>query len=459
MKKIPLTERLWFIILLFLIGPLLFYVPSIIAITFLLQRQHDFPNLKPEEVEAFENKVKEADDTLDKAKEEADNVIEKAKEDATRIVADAEKEGLERQKQIKENVKDLEAQKEELNAFLKENADEALFKQTTVDFTDNITSSEIKNELALVVTSEKELVKSGEAVIDQGANSKTEFNKQSRQLLRAFNAEADYYTSNVTLKNVDNYRNKLARTFETLNKLFEVDRVQLSQELLKTKLKQLDIIYQYKRQIEIEKELLKAQKEEIREQQKVEKEIQNQKRKLEKEERQFNNEMTKLLKYLNAANNDIERQIYADKISELEDKIKVLEKDKENVLQRESNTRAGFVYIISNIGSFGENIYKIGMTRRLEPMDRISELSSASVPFPFDVHALIFSEDAPALETTLHNYFRDKEVNKVNPRKEFFNVDLKEIKEVVHKEFNNTVHFTDLAVAEQYRESIKLASE
>ena len=90
------------------------------------------------------------------------------------------------------------------------------------------------------------------------------------------------------------------------------------------------------------------------------------------------------------------------KIKELEEKIKVLEKDKQNVLERETNTRAGYVYIISNIGSFGKDVYKIGMTRRLEPMDRISELSSASVPFPFDVHALIFSEDAPALENTLH---------------------------------------------------------
>ncbi|MGS6018732.1 GIY-YIG nuclease family protein, partial [Streptococcus pyogenes] len=253
----------------------------------------------------------------------------------------------------------------------------------------------------------------------------------------------------------DTYRNKLAKTFETLNKLFEIDGVKISKELLTSKLKQLDILYKYQKQIEIEKELLKAQKEEIREQQKAEKEIQQAKAKLEKEERQFNNEMSKLLKYLNGAQNEIEQQIYADKIKELEDKIKELEKDKEDVLKRESNTRAGYVYIISNIGSFGENVYKIGMTRRLEPMDRINELSSASVPFPFDVHALIFSEDAPALESTLHNYFRNKEVNKVNPRKEFFKVDLQEIKEVVLKEHNNTVHFTDLAVAEQYYESIK----
>src|SRR5699024_8520882 len=103
-------------------------------------------------------------------------------------------------------------------------------------------------------------------------------------------------------------------------------------------------------------------------------------------------------------------------------KLDALQKDKDNVLQREQNTRAGFVYIISNIGSFGEQVYKIGMTRRLEPMDRIAELSSASVPFPFDVHAMIFSDDAPALETILHQHFDAQRVNRINPRKEFFRI-------------------------------------
>lgn len=120
------------------------------------------------------------------------------------------------------------------------------------------------------------------------------------------------------------------------------------------------------------------------------------------------------------AKDNVERQLYLDKIKELENKLSALQADKENVLQREQNTRAGFVYIISHIGSFGERVFKIGMTRRLEPMDRIAELSSASVPFPFDVHAMIFSEDAPGLEAVLHQHFEQSRVNKVNPRKEFF---------------------------------------
>ncbi len=192
------------------------------------------------------------------------------------------------------------------------------------------------------------------------------------------------------------------------------------------------------------------------EEEKVRREIEREKAKIEKEEHQFKNEVSKLMKYLQKAS-DIEKQLYIDKINELEDKIKLLEKDKENILQREQNTRAGFVYIISNIGSFGENIYKIGMTRRLEPMDRVKELGDASVPFEFDVHAMIFSEDAPRLENTLHETFRKNQVNKVNNRKEFFNVSLDDIEKVVKENHNATVTFTKLAKAEQYRESLRLA--
>lgn len=433
-NNLPFYYRTWFISLLFLFAPFTLYITAIGAIALLLQSRVDFPMLNKEKAKQL----------ISDAELEAAEIIRTAKNQNEKLKTEAEK---------------LKSEISEMNIALAEKADDVLFNQTTVDFTDEITSSEIKSELSIIQLQEKEMIKNNSAILITSSEKKTITNKQAKQLLRAFNAEADYYTSNVTMKNVDTFRNKLAKSFENLNKLFEVDGVELTQVYLKSKLKQLDVIFKYKKQIEIEKELLKAQKEEIREQQKAEKEIQDAKRKIEKEEQQFNNEMSKLLKYLNGANNDVEQRIYADKIKELEEKIKLLEKDKEDVLHRESNTRAGYVYIISNIGSFGENVYKIGMTRRLEPMDRIAELSSASVPFPFDVHALIFSDDAPSLENTLHNYFRKQEVNKVNNRKEFFKVNLDEIKQVVHKEHNNTVRFTDLAVAEQYYESLKLENQ
>lgn len=114
---------------------------------------------------------------------------------------------------------------------------------------------------------------------------------------------------------------------------------------------------------------------------------------------------------------------------------------------------AGYVYIISNVGAFGEGIYKIGMTRRLEPMDRVDELGDASVPFDFDVHALIFSDNAPALEAALHRAFEDRKLNMINTRREFFRVSLDEIKAVVKENFDKTVDFIDVPPAEQFRQS------
>ena len=123
---------------------------------------------------------------------------------------------------------------------------------------------------------------------------------------------------------------------------------------------------------------------------------------------------------------------------------------------RAANQKAGYVYIISNIGAFGENVYKIGMTRRLEPMDRIDELGDASVPFNFDVHALIFSDNAPALEAALHHAFEDRKVNMVNTRREFFRVTLDEIEQVVRENYDKTVEFVRVPEAQQYRQSLAI---
>ena len=131
----------------------------------------------------------------------------------------------------------------------------------------------------------------------------------------------------------------------------------------------------------------------------------------------------------------------------------------EDIDYRQANQKAGYVYVISNIGAFGENIYKIGMTRRLDPQERIDELGDASVPFNFDVHAMIFSDNAPALESALHKAFEDRKVNMVNQRREFFNVTLDEIKKVVKNNFDKTVEFIDVPDAEQYRVSLKMREE
>ncbi|SAM38909.1 DUF4041 domain-containing protein [Enterococcus faecium] len=263
----------------------------------------------------------------------------------------------------------------------------------------------------------------------------------------------------LTISNIDSTREKIIKIFDKINNLFKNDNAELRKGLLEFKLQELELHYSYLVKITEEKEQQKAIKEQMIEEEKVRREIDREKKRIDKEQRQFNSEISKLIAYMQKANADVEKELYANKIQELEEKLKELEVIRENVLQRELNTRAGYVYVISNIGSFGEDIYKIGMTRRLEPMDRIKELSSASVPFEFDVHAMIFSEDAPSLETKLHNHFRKQEVNKINQRKEFFKVSLDEIEKVVLENYNGTVTFTKLAKAEQYRRSLELSKD
>lgn len=316
------------------------------------------------------------------------------------------------------------------------------------------TSQELKNILSKYKLEESELVKNNTAINTLFDSDKKFINNQIRQILRSFNAECDLAISNVTLKNIDTMRNKILRSYETLNKIYKSDGVQITKDFLENKLQQLITAHSYQEKLEDERVQKKLIQEQLKEEEKVRREIECEKAKIEKDETQFKNEISKLMKYLQKTDNEVEKTLYIDKIKECEEKLSDLATVKSDVLNREKNTRAGFVYIISNIGSFGENIFKIGMTRRLEPMDRIKELSSASVPFEFDVHALIFSDDAPSLESILHNIFREYEVNKVNHRKEFFSIPLEKIEKVVTEHHNATVQWTYDAAAEEYRESL-----
>lgn len=321
-------------------------------------------------------------------------------------------------------------------------------------FEKGITSKELTNKLSLLTLDEKEMIKNKEAVNYFGIDfKKREINAQVKQILRSFNTECDYIFSQLNARNYEKYHNKIIKVFETLNRIYEIDKVEISRNFLEIKLNKLNLINERAIKIEQEKELQREIKAQMKEEEKVRRELELEEKKIEKEEKQFNKEVKSLFKRLEKSQNDVEKELYAEKIKQLEAKLKLLENDKKNLENRQANTRAGYVYVISNIGSFGENIYKIGLTRRLEPYDRVKELGDASVPFEFDVHAMIFSEDAPTLETTLHRHFRDRELNKVNHRKEFFKVNINEIEEVVKNNHNNTVEFTKIPIASDYWES------
>ena len=356
----------------------------------------------------------------------------------------------------KQKLSALRTEVASLKSEIKSLEGDMLVKHYNFSDYDGLTSEECKNKLSLQKTEEQDFIKSGEAFIVTSDGSKKEINDNKKQILRCFNAECDNLLLGLTYKNIDSMRNKVSRSFESLNKIFSVDGIALNNKMLEMKLEELNLVYTFELKKEQEREQQKAIKEQMLEEEKVRREIERQKAKLEKDQTQCSNEVKKLLAYMQKSSSDVEKQLYVDKIRELEAKLKQLEEEKNTVLEREANARAGYVYIISNIGSFGEDVYKIGMTRRLEPMDRIKELSSASVPFSFDVHAMIFSDNAPELENTLHKHFEKNSVNRVNLKKEFFHVSLDEIEKVVKENFNNTVTFTRVPVAEEYRQTLNI---
>ena len=360
-------------------------------------------------IEANQSKLAILEETIEKEKSKIEHDIEER-------ISKKSTELNQLYSEISKVKKELKNKKEEIENL------EPLVTVVNIDTKglDLATSQELKNILSKYKLEEAELVKDNTAVDVLIYDDKKFITTQIRQILRSFNAECDLAISNVTLKNIDTMRNKILKSYEALNKIYKSDGVQITKTFLENKLQQLITAHSYQEKLEDEREQKKLIQEQLKEEEKVRREIEREKAKIEKDETQFKNEISKLMKYLQKTDNEVEKTLYIDKIKECEEKLSELETVKSDVLNREKNTRAGFVYIISNIGSFGENIFKIGMTRRLEPMDRIKELSSASVPFEFDVHALIFSDDAPSLESILHNTFREYEVNKVNHRKEFF---------------------------------------
>lgn len=356
---------------------------------------------------------------------------------------------------IEEGTKELEHVTSYLNDELFKYDIELIYPFDLVE----VDSSQINTYIKKLQMKEKELLNLEEVkIFNVSTENKRHQNAQAKQIIRLFNAETSQLINKVNSKNIESMQNKIFKSYEGINKIFETDNVHIPEALLDIKLEMLDLMHKYQIKIEDEKIIRREERARLKEIELAEKEMEKKLKELDKDIRHHNNEIKKLTMYLNNTDLQVEKELYIEKIRELDQSLKDLNSERENVEDRKDNAQSGFVYIISNIGSFGENVYKIGVTRRLEPMDRINELSSASVPFEFDVHALIFSENAFELENKLHEYFKKYKVNKVNGRKEFFKVNINEIKDKVLSEHNNTVQFIDEPKALQYRETLRLTS-
>lgn len=343
--------------------------------------------------------------------------------------------------------------------------DEILFQEFAL-YTpkyDLCNSDAYKERLKEIRDQQKQLIKNNNAVSGNMGwtvnGSKAQGNKMVKDtqklLLRAFNSECDDVIGKVKYNNIGASEKRIQTSYDSISKLGNMMSIAITKPYYNLKIEELYLAFEYQQKKQEEKEALKEARAEMREAAKLQKEIEEQRKKIEKEKTHYQTAYQKLLRQIQENPNDTD---LLNKKGEIEKNLEDIEKAIKDVDYREANQRAGYVYVISNVGAFGENVYKIGMTRRLDPQDRVDELGDASVPFNFDVHAMIFSDDAPSLENALHKAFENKKVNMVNQRREFFNVTLDEIKEVVRKNYDKTVEFIDYPDAQQYRESQKMRS-
>lgn len=388
----------------------------------------------------------------------------------------------------------------------KENAKLAELKKEVIELQDNATlqglgfysyespaekSVELAEELAKVRQRIKDMLKDNSAAhvsdsffFDNSAAKGKRFANDMRKLmLKAYNAEAENAIKGVKAGNQELAIARLGKTRDMAEKLGNFIQLSIASEFHALRIKEINLANKHLVAIQHEKELERERRAELREAEKVEAEIRKERAKKEAEKRRVEQELEAAKKALEDKKRMLlekERDHYGNVISSL-DNIQADSLDKEtlNVLQadeetlqriqekfddanraiedldyREANTRAGYVYVLSNIGAFGEDVVKIGMTRRLDPSERVKELSGASVPFVFDTHLMVFSNDARGLEHNLHKHFSEVRVNKINMRKEYFRTTPENVLEVLKSLDVAVVEFTKEAEASDYREGL-----
>jgi Meiotically Up-regulated Gene 113 (MUG113) protein/uncharacterized protein DUF4041 len=268
----------------------------------------------------------------------------------------------------------------------------------------------------------------------------------------AFNGKVDSIMTSVKHNNYGKLEQKIKDSYSLVNHNGKAFRnAHIKQRFLEVILEQLKfaVATQELKRIDLEEQReIKAQ---MREEERARREYAKAIKEAEKEEKMLQKALQEARKRMEEARAE-ERDAFASQLQHLEEKLREAEARGERAMSMAQMTRQGHVYIISNEGSFGEQVFKIGLTRRLEPLDRVKELGDASVPFQFDIHAMIHAEDAPALERELQNCFTEQRLNKVNLRKEFFRIPISAIKERV-EQLGHEVHWTLKAEAAEYHES------
>ncbi|MBD2156014.1 DUF4041 domain-containing protein [Leptolyngbya sp. FACHB-16] len=333
-------------------------------------------------------------------------------------------------------------------------------------------SEEYKQRLEQIRAKQKGLIKGKQAAVCDANWTLGDSRKQGKKLvesftkiiLRAFNGECDAAVAKVKYNNIQVLENRINKAYEELNKIAEIFQSYLTQEYLNLKLQELWLTHGYQEKKYQEQEEQRAIREQMKEEEKAIRELEKARQNAEREEQRYQEALEKARTEVETASGKAQQDLL-EKIAKLQQQLEEAEANKQRAISQAQLTKSGHVYVISNIGSFGDDVYKIGMTRRLDPMDRVKELGDASVPFPFDVHAMIYCQNAPEMEKRLHGRFHHARLNQINERKEFFHVSLQDIVAAVREidadlDTETSIEFTMVAEAAEYRKTLaKLQTE
>lgn len=326
-----------------------------------------------------------------------------------------------------------------------------------------VNATAYKERLDAVRKQQKQMIKDKTAAIGttewtiDGSKSKGRAltNANIKQILRSFNNETEVIINKVKHSNLESSKNRIQKSFDVLNNLYKREHVQLTQGYLNLKMDEMHLAYEYEVKKEEEKEELREAREREREEKKLQKELEKERKKFERENDTINSEIEEVKAKMAQAAADEKAKLEAE-IAKLQAALDKNNEEVRKINEWKEKPGAGYVYIISNIGSFGKNVFKIGVTRRENPEDRIRELSSASVPFRYDSHVFIFSKDAYDLENKLHKRFDKQRVNKVNMRKEFFHITIDDVKQIVEENKGAVHSFVEHPDAEEYYDTLKI---
>jgi hypothetical protein len=312
-------------------------------------------------------------------------------------------------------------------------------------------AAQYREQLDMIQARIAEVVKGGRAINKSNLftfdNSLAKGRKMADDLgklmLRAYNSEADNSIRSLKMGNVVTAKKRLDVTRSAISKLGGLMEMRISDEFNGLRVEEIELTADWLMKKQEEREKQREQRAALREEQRVARELAEERERLDKERGHIANAIS-ALQAAGASDPDLEKRL-----AEIDGAIAAND-------YRAANIRAGYVYVISNRGAFGGDVVKIGLTRRLEPTERVSELSGASVPFRFDIHTLYFSEDAVTLENELHKHFAARALNQANPRKEFFFATPGEVREVLMQKVGNLLEFREKADATEYLQSVNL---